>query len=107
MKQARVEEKKSEQTEGETSLGDEQSEGETSLGDEQWTYTVFSEVIVSSELGRYTAYGIEAADAQGKLHRIVHDITCDRSALEALAALCNQLALSVCHLDDVIEDFLS
>lgn len=70
------------------------------------TYSVFSEETISSEHGKYIAYGIAVSDEQGRLLRAVHDITCDRSALESLATLCNQLSLSLCHLDDVIEDFL-
>lgn len=70
------------------------------------TYTVFSEAIDSPLLGSYVGYGIAATDAQGNTLKTVHDITCDRGALEALVDQCNRYELSLCHLDDVIEDFL-
>ena len=48
----------------------------------------------------YQSYGIQYAD------RVIDDITLDKGALERLVELCNRLELSVCHIDDVIEDFL-
>lgn len=81
--------------------------GEEAAVGEKMTYTVFSEEIDSPSLGRYRTCSIAVTDAEGLLVRTVHDITPDREALEALAALCNELELSLCHLDDVIEDFLS
>lgn len=70
-------------------------------------YTVISEQIRSSVLGVYSSYGIAVIDKTGKTVRTVHDITCDRAALEKLVLLCNRLELAPCHLDDVIDDFLS
>lgn len=73
---------------------------------EQIIYSVFSELIDSPYLGKYLAYGIDAADERGCLLKRVHDITCDRQALDDLVERCNRFDLSLCHLDDVIEDFL-
>ena len=36
----------------------------------------------------------------------ISDITSDRIAIEKFARLCNELQLSIIHLQDVIEDFL-
>lgn len=68
---------------------------------ERQVYTVFSEKVAD-----YIAYGICVTDEQGNLLKSVHDITCDAASLESLVVLCNRLELSLCHLDDVIEDFL-
>jgi len=34
------------------------------------------------------------------------DVTTEKACLEHLVELCNREKLSLCHLDDVIEDFL-
>lgn len=90
-----------------TAVCDEEQESGAVQCCEHLIYTVFSEVIESSLLGRYCGYGISVIDAQGYCLRTVHDITCEREPLEALVELCNRLDLSFCHLDDVIEDFLA
>lgn len=69
-------------------------------------YTVFAEVIDSSLLGHYCGYGISVIDEQGSCLCTVHDITCEKERLEGLVNHCNCLHLSLCHLYDVIEDFL-
>lgn len=86
---------------------DDETVPRTGDGGEKTIYTVFSEVLDSPDSGRYTAYGIAVSDEEGKTLRKVHDITCDRAALEELVRLCNELSLSLCHLDDVIEDLLA
>lgn len=75
-------------------------EGELS-DDERLSYAVFSEKFADR-----IAYGISVTDAWGKTLQTVHDITCDRDSLEGLVNLCNRLGLALCHLEDVIEDFL-
>lgn len=50
-------------------------------------------------------YGIAVYRKGHKIHE-VKDITADKSSLKQLVELCNQKQLSVCHLYDVIEDFL-
>lgn len=70
------------------------------------TYSAFSEEIDSPILGKYRTYSIAVTDAEGRRVRTVHDVSQNREAIESLTAQCNRLALSLCHLDDVIEDFL-
>ena len=58
------------------------------------------------------AYGIAAyadADLDGTATIVasVHDVTDDKDRLCELVDLCNSLELSVCHLSDVVEDFLA
>lgn len=83
------------------------SETEDASKREPLTYSVFSEETDCECCGRYLTYGIAVTDGEGNVLRCVHDITCDGDSLEALAALCTRLELSLCHLDDVIEDYLS
>ena len=74
------------------------------------TYGITEEVY-SLDTERRVSYGIAAyADAEDGTATIVasvHDITADRHALSELVELCNRLELSLLHLDDVIEDFLT
>ncbi len=50
-------------------------------------------------------YGIAVYRKGCKLQEVL-DITTDKKQLERLVELCNQEQLSLCHLYDVIEDFL-
>ena len=61
---------------------------------------------VSYEDKTVQTYGIKATDTSGTV-RTVEDISTNKSAVEALVTLCNREGLALCHLDDVIEDFLS
>ena len=50
-------------------------------------------------------YGIEAHSG-GKSLR--YDcVTADRAAMETLVGLCNEYNLEICHLGDILEDFLT
>ena len=51
-------------------------------------------------------YGIDVYRRGYKLYE-VKDITVDREKLENLIRLCNQEQLSLLHLRDVVEDFLT
>ena len=53
------------------------------------------------------AYADAKEDGSATIVAAVHDVTADRQALSELVALCNRLELSLLHLDDVIEDFLT
>ena len=63
------------------------------------------------QLGRYCCYGIVCESYLPKhgwqLQQAVSDITDDRNAAEALAALMQQEDLEPCHLLDVVEDYLN
>ena len=50
-------------------------------------------------------YGI-AAYRKGRKLEQRKDVTTEKACLEHLVELCNREKLSLCHLDDVIEDFL-
>ncbi len=58
--------------------------------------------------GDYITYGICATckSAGGKTKYTVYDITTNRKNLIQLIKLCNKEQLHICHLADVIEDFL-
>ena len=71
-----------------------------------------SEEIYSLGKNSRTSYGIAAyadidGDGTATIVASVHDITSDKSRLTELVHQCNRLGLSLIHLDDVIEDFLS
>ena len=71
-----------------------------------------TEEVYSLGAERRVSYGIAAyADAEedgtATIVAAVHDITADRQALSELVALCNCLGLSLLHLNDVVEDFLT
>lgn len=68
-------------------------------------YRLFTEHLESEERGSYIAYGLEAV-VEGHVCRHISDISVDAEAVSSLAALCNQNQLDICHLDDVIEDWL-
>ena len=58
------------------------------------------------------SYGIAAyayADVDGTATVVasVHDVTQDKQKLSELVDVCNRLELSVCHLSEVVEDFLT
>lgn len=71
-----------------------------------------TEEVYSLDTERRVSYGIAAyadvrEDGTATIVASVHDLTADRQALSELVALCNRLNLSLLHLDDVIEDFLT
>lgn len=75
------------------------------------TYGVTEEKYSLGGVSR-TAYGIAAyaaADVDGTATVVasVHDVTDDRQKLSEFVELCNRLELSVCHLLEVVEDFLA
>ena len=62
--------------------------------------------------GKRTSYGIAAysnAEEDGTLTVVasVHDVTSVRSDLVELIEKCNDLELSLVHLEDAIDDFLA
>lgn len=75
------------------------------------TYGIIDEVY-SVEADSRVAYGIAAyVNADGNstatIVASVHDITTDRNSLEDLVLKCNRLELSLIHMNDAIEDFLT
>ena len=69
-------------------------------------YRLFTERLENEERGSYIAYGLEAV-AEGHVCRHISDISVDAAAVSSLVAQCNQKELDICHLDDVIEDWLA
>ena len=69
-------------------------------------YTVREERIVC-EGATHTAYGIVAVLEGGAVAAHLPALFADRPRAEALAALCNRLSLSPCHINDVAEDILA
>lgn len=75
------------------------------------TYGITEELYSLGEIRR-TSYGIAAyadidEDGIATVVASVHDITSDKHKLAELVRKCNQLGLSVVHLNDVVEDFLT
>ena len=75
------------------------------------TYGITEELYSLGEIRR-TSYEIAAyadVDEEGTATIVasVHDITSDKHKLAELVRKCNQLGLSVVHLNDVVEDFLT
>ena len=52
------------------------------------------------------SYGV-AVYRKGHKLCCVKNITVDRERMEKLVAVCNRCHLSLCHLEDVVEDFLA
>lgn len=80
--------------------------GRQQTGGEIEYKVVPSDSILAAEGARVGSYGI-AVYRKGRKLRTVEDITIDRERLEQLVCLCNRCRLSLCHLEDVIEDFLA
>jgi hypothetical protein len=74
------------------------------------TYAVSKEIYTSGDEVRIS-YGIVAysnADRDGSKTIVasVRDVTSDKAGLSRLVNDCNNLKLSIVHLNDVVEDFL-
>ena len=75
------------------------------------TYTLIEEEFISYNI-TYTSYGINVCEdlngcGETSVVASIHDITTDKLKLSKLISSCNRLKLSVIHLSDIIEDFLS
>ena len=75
------------------------------------TYGIVQE-LYAVETEHRISYGIVAyanmsEDGTTTIVASVRDISSDKHQVEELINLCNHLQLSLLHLDDVIEDFLS
>ena len=56
------------------------------------------------------SYGVAAIDTHDKCSivlKTISDISSDLSKVEDLARKCNMLKLDVCHLYDIVEDYLN
>ncbi len=65
-------------------------------------YVIFSEELVSGELGTYKAYGIR--DITGEYR--VSDVTSDYTEILKIVRLLNEYRVSKIHMMDVIYDLL-
>lgn len=76
----------------------------------EYTYGITEEVY-SIEKHSRKSYGIAAysdsGDSTATFVASVHDISSDRKSLDGLVLLCNRLELSLIHLNDAVEDFLT
>ena len=55
------------------------------------------------------SFGIAYAEIYDNVTTVIKtipNITCDKKVIERLVHLCNELGLSIIHLEDVVEDFL-
>lgn len=51
-------------------------------------------------------YGISAY-SNGILKKAVYSITSDKQDVAKLVSICNELKVDICHLDDIVEDYLT
>lgn len=51
-------------------------------------------------------YGISAY-SNGILEKAVYSITSNKQDVVQLISICNELKVDICHLDDIIEDYLT
>ena len=73
-----------------------------------YRYLAVEQTLISSELGRYTAFGIAAQKQLPDGWRqiaFVPDVCTNAQQAQRLAQLCTQGQLEPIHLMDVIEDF--
>lgn len=67
-------------------------------------------VLLESRLDGRICFGIAAVmdyDGCMVILQAYSDLCTDRSSAERLAALCNELQISLCHLPDVVDDFIA
>ena len=80
------------------------------MNDVMWEYEPFKERCISRYLGGYETYGIRVTGAHRltgmRILHTMHDVHCELAAVRALVSLCNGLSLELCHLVDVISDFI-
>ena len=75
------------------------------------TYGIVEEMYTLGDESRIS-YGIVAysnadEDKTATIVASIHDITNDKKRLAELVLLCNKLQLSVIHMNDIVEDFLT
>lgn len=68
-------------------------------------YRLFEQSMYERAVGFYETYGISVFD-EGKLTRIVKDVSVDRDKVERLVKKLNMEQLETEHLNQVIEEFL-
>jgi hypothetical protein len=74
----------------------------------EYTYSVVLERLFRTEVGFYGSYGLTATQKEANgIPRSISDITANQKLLEAFARVCNRTKLSIRHMDEVVEDFLS
>lgn len=60
----------------------------------------------NEELESYITYGLRAC-AEGQVIKSIADISVDYEKVMELAKLCNAQKVSLCHIEDVVEDWLN
>ena len=68
-------------------------------------YQMREDKIYDEEGNIHTVYGVVAIE-QGSIIRSVSDVFKDKTDAEYYIGLFNSLQLSLCHLDDIIEEIL-
>lgn len=69
-------------------------------------YSLIEDELINEDGGLRKTYGIAATDSDGNVSAERHGIISDKPKAENLVNLCNESKLELCHLSDVIEDFL-
>ena len=71
------------------------------------TYHITESIAIDEDGNAHLTYGIVAKGKDGAILAKISDITLHKSSLEVLVAVMNQNKLALCHMKDVIEDFLA
>ncbi len=58
------------------------------------------------EIGDCDTYGIDVFDDNNTLVKSVPDISFNKEEISGLIKDCNDLEVDVCHIDNIIEDFI-
>ena len=64
-----------------------------------------SDLLVSEDNIKYRSYGIDVFE-ENKLIRTVKDISLNKKSVDELVDKCNDLKVSILHIEDVIQDFV-
>lgn len=73
-------------------------------------YQAVKETHRHPDIGAYTAWGIKGCQLSNRKRNVVKyipDVFPSQKDAEDFASLCTQLNLAICHLSDVVEDYLA
>lgn len=70
-------------------------------------YRILIDMVYDDEGIKHIVYGIQAVEYDGKVILSISDISFDFQKVQAFVDKCNSVDLSLFHLHDVVEDFLT
>ncbi len=69
-------------------------------------YKIRKDNINFEDIGKCDTYGIDVFDDKGVLVKEIPDISFNENEMTKLVADCNEFEVDICHIDNIIEDFL-